>query len=250
MTNGLGLFDEYNRQARLFPALLALLPPLLALLAWFPNLLLSNLGSTLLTLLCSCGILFALAVFSRATGKNVEKRLLKEWGGWRTTLWLRHSDISLVAPTKQRYHQALARHVPNLKLPTAVQEQNDQAGADAVYASAVEWLKEYCRKGKYPLVQKENIEYGFRRNMRGVRPFAIAVTAVALVLSIGAMIREISISSAGMTAALQSLPIVVWGSTLLLLIALGAWMIAVTDAWVREGGDQYARALLATCEGL
>jgi len=31
------LFDSYNRQARLYPALIALLPPLITVLAWYPG---------------------------------------------------------------------------------------------------------------------------------------------------------------------------------------------------------------------
>ena len=133
MTNVFGLFDDYNRQARLYPSLLTLLPPLLALVAWFPDLLTTNVGATLITFLGSCGLLFWLSVFSRSRGKLVEARLLKLWGGWPTTLWFRYRDDHLPAPTKQRYHAALVRRIPDLHLPSAAEESADQQAADEFY---------------------------------------------------------------------------------------------------------------------
>src|SRR3990170_2110818 len=66
------LFDSYNRQARLYPALVALLPPLITVFAWYPELLTSNAAATALTVVTSCGFLYGLMTFSRSRGKNVE----------------------------------------------------------------------------------------------------------------------------------------------------------------------------------
>jgi hypothetical protein len=251
MTSALSLVDEYNRQARLYPSLLAVLPPLLATLAWFPSLLTSNLGTTLVTLASSCGILFGLSVFSRSYGKRTEARLLRVWGGWPTTQWLRHADGHLVALTKLRYHRALMRRLPEIHMPSADEDRRDPANADYAYELAVGWLKEYCRKGDFPLVVKENIEYGFRRNARGIRPFAIAASGLAFALSVAAIIYGVADASApSVEEAIQQIPMSIVGATLLLLIALVGWFSLVTDAWVRQAGDQYARALLAACETL
>lgn len=250
MTSGFALFDPYNRQARLYPALLALLPPLVAVLAWFPTLLTSNIGGTLATLAGSCGLLYALSVFSRSCGKRTEARLLGDWGGWPTTQWLRHSDKHLPASTKRRYHQSLARAVP-IAMPTPAQEQSSPGAADQTYQSAVEWLKEHARGSQFPLVLKENIEYGFRRNMRGIRPFAIAATALTLIGSLSGIAYLTVHSALAWPAAIgDSVSATVVGATALLLAALFAWILFVKDGWVRQAGDQYARALLSTCESI
>ncbi len=110
------LFDAYSRQARLFPGLLSIFPPLVTVLAWFPQLLLSNLGTTLLTLVTSCGLLYALGSLARTMGKSVEAQLLAEWGGWPTTIFLRHAG-PLDPSTLGRYHGFLARNVPGIKFP-------------------------------------------------------------------------------------------------------------------------------------
>jgi hypothetical protein len=238
MTNFIGLFDDYNRQARLYPALLALLPPLIALLAWFPDLLTSNVGTAFVTLVASCGLLFALSVFSRSCGKRVEIKLLKAWGGWPTTQWLRHRDAHLPVATKGRYHSTLVKHVPGLVLPGPAGEQSNPMSADEAYRSAVDWLK-------------ENIEYGFRRNMRGIRPFAIAAVALATAGSFAAIAyRSIEAGGLSVSTVMQQAPIGVVGATILLLLALLCWTFFVTNVWVREAGDQYARALLSACDVL
>jgi hypothetical protein len=146
------LFDSYGRQARLFPGLLTIFPPLLASLAWFPELVTSSLGATLLTIASSCGLLYALSSFARTRGKQVEQRLLKEWGGWPTTILIRHSG-TLDAHTRARYHQFFIKNVPGLQIPTAAMEASDLHSADAVYNSAVKWLKEQTRGKIFSLVE-------------------------------------------------------------------------------------------------
>ena len=242
------LFDDYNRQARVYPALLSLLPLLITTFAWFPDLLISNWSSTLVTLACSCGLLYLLATFARTYGKRVEVRLLKAWGGWPTTLWLRHSDANLPSVTKQRYHKTLVKNVPKLTLPSPAQERADPIAADMAYCSATDWLKERTRDKKFTLVHKENAEYGFRRNMLGVRPFAIFANFFALTVTIAATWYRVSGQSAH--SMFEHVPPAVLGATLLLLVSLFFWVSVVRDSWVRQAGDQYARALLATCENL
>jgi len=251
MTSVVGFFENYNRQARLYPSLLALLPPLVTLLAWFPNLLTSNLGTTLVTLASSCGLLFGLSVFSRSCGKRTEYRLLKKWGSWPTTQWLRHRDNHVSATTKQRYYQALKKRIPNLHFPTASEEAANPAAADEVFSSAIDWLKEHTRSKEFSLILKENIEYGFRRNMRGIRPYAIGAIAVCLSASAcGAYYRLSHLPTLSVSSVAQQFSVSVIGATLFLLIALLGWIVFATDSWVRQAGVQYTRALLSACETL
>ena len=95
---------------------------------------------------------------------------------------------------------------------------------------------------------KENTEYGFRRNMRGMRPFAIAAAGLALIASLGVIAYRLELGSFSPSVIVQSIPVTIIGATLLLLLALIGWSLLVTDAWVRQAGDQYARALLAVCD--
>lgn len=250
------LFDAYSRQARLFPGLLTLFPIILTAIAWFPRLVTSSWGATLLTLGTSCGLLYGLSVLSRSRGKKVEKRLLAEWGGWPTTLWLRHRDENLPSPVRDRYHAFFARNVPLFVAPTEQQEIADPKAADQANASAVKWLQERCRGKAFPLVEKENAEYGFRRNLRGLKPIGVTACFLALLISAFAIIWRYetllpaisSLSLSSILAALAAVKPAALGAICVDIVAIIGWFAIVRDSWVRDAGDQFARALLACCD--
>jgi len=252
------LFDPYARQARLFPGLLTLFPIILTAIAWFPRLVTSSWGGTLVTLGASCGLLYGLSVLSRSRGKRVEKRLLAEWGGWPTTIWLRHRDDNLPPPVRARYHAFFAHNVPLFIAPTEQQEAADPKAADAMYASAVKWLQERCRAKTFRLVEKENAEYGFRRNLRGLKPIGLMACFAALLISALAILWQndplppalahLSVKPA--LAALSAVKPAALGAVCVDIVAIVGWIAVVRDDWVRNAGDQYARALLACCDSL
>lgn len=252
------LFDSYSRQARLFPGLLTLFPIILTAIAWFPRLVTSSWGATLVTVATSCGLLYGLSVLSRSRGKKVEKRLLAEWGGWPTTIWLRHREEHLPPPALARYHAFLAKNVPLFVTPSPEQEGADPRAADGMYASAVKWLQERCRGKAYPMVEKENAEYGFRRNLRGLKPIGITACLAALLISVLAVVWRYdniipamsSFSMPPLLAALSAIKPAAIGAICVDLVALVAWIVIVRDDWVRDAGDQFARALLACCDTL
>lgn len=252
------LFDSYNRQARVYPALITLLPAVISVIARYPGVLTSNAIATTLTFAVSCGLLYLLAAFARSRGKRLEQRLLRKWGGWPTTLWLRHTDSNLSKQTRARYHAVLGTHVPGIRLPTAEEEQADPASAEDSYRSAVDWLKEHCRGKEYPLVEKENAEYGFRRNLRGLKPISISVAGVALFATLVWILRDAGLTVdhvyrhdwATVLEAIGHASPALIGAAAFNVASSMFWIVAVRNTWVRQAGDQYARALLATCDGL
>jgi hypothetical protein len=251
-------FDSYSRQARLFPGLLTLFPIILTAIPWFPRLVTSSWGAALVTLGTSCGLLYGLSVLSRSRGKKVEKRLLAEWGGWPTTIWLRHRDDNLPSPVRARYHAFFANNVPLFVVPTEQQEVADPKAADAMYASAVKWLQERCRGKAFPFVEKENAEYGFRRNLRGLKPIGLFACFAALLISALAILWQsepllpalASHSAKSILAALSAVKPAALAAICVDIAAIVGWSTIVRDGWVRSAGDQYARALLACCDTL
>ena len=85
------LFDNYNRVARLYPALLALAPILCSAIVVFPSLVANIPRSTAAAFGLPC-LAYFLASLARSRGKMIEERLLANWGGWPTTVMLRHRD--------------------------------------------------------------------------------------------------------------------------------------------------------------
>ena len=246
------LFDSYSRHARLYPSLLTLLPALSILVALSPRLLSS--GQALLAIVVACGGLFLLADLARTLGKRVEPRLLQEWGGWPTTIWLRHRDDHLPAGTKARYHSFLSQQSSVGRLPTSDEESNDPKLADDAYAASVMWLKERCRGSAFPLLERENATYGFRRNLLGLKPVGVLVSVMTMLVPMAiASLKQGDESLPLFRVAMDAyvdLPLSVLGAVLLSFLALVFWLSIVSPSWVREAGDQYARALLANCDSL
>lgn len=251
------IFDAYGRNARLFPGLLTASPLLLAMIAWFPKLLTASIGGALLTLAMSCGLLYALSSWTRTKGKRIESRLIESWGGRPTTILLRHTS-ALDPMTRARYHKFLSDHIPGLSILTQEQETASPLEADATYNSAINWLRERTRGKDFPLIERENAQYGFRRNLRGLKSTGLVVCGVSfLTSSVAVVLRhansdELLIGDGARLAIhiLNSTPPEVVAAFVVNLIALLAWVTIVTDDWVREAGDQYAMALLACCDFL
>ncbi len=90
-------------------------------------------------------------------------------GGLPTTVTLRHGDPTHDAPTKLGFHRFLAEKL-NEPSPTPEQEANDPQAADAFYARGVTWLRENTRNAKkFDVLFNENVNYGFRRNLFGLK---------------------------------------------------------------------------------
>lgn len=246
-TNNFGTFlDSYSRQARLYPALLTLFPALLSGVAWFPDTLTADWTITLVTVAAACGVLYVLSVVIRSRGKKHEKRLRSLGGGWPTTIWLRHSSGKLQPQTLARYHEFI-RQKSCITIPSAQDEQSNPQDSDLAYESAVKWLKEQCRGGTFPLVDKENAEYGFRRNMRGMKWIGVGISFFALAAST-LVISLWAFFSPAFFAELLSISPAIYASMVINVIAILSWMMVVTDDWVLEAGDQYTCALLAVCD--
>lgn len=159
--------DQYERAARLYPALLTLLPLLLVLVT--TSVFDKPLATQLVTLLCACGVTYLLANISRMLGKAQENRLFHTWGGMPTTQMLRHRNELIDRHTKQRYHAFLARKIKT-EFPTSEEESASPAAADAIYRAGVKWLLGKTRdKKRFALMFKENVSYGFHRNGFGLR---------------------------------------------------------------------------------
>src|SRR4051794_30468536 len=112
--------DPYERPARLYPALLALLPLLaLIMLLYGPK---TTALTGAVTVAVSCGGLYLTTNLCRELGKDLEGKLYNEWGGKPTTQLLRHRDTNIEALTKRRYQAFLAR-----KIDAAFPDKDEEA---------------------------------------------------------------------------------------------------------------------------
>lgn len=231
--------DQYDRGARLTPALVTLLPVMIPLVSVYGSK--NPVLTGVLGLLISCGALVTLANVAGGRGKATEEKLVKKWGGMPTTIALRHSDSFLDTVTTTRYHSLIADKL-GMPLPTADAERADPAAADNSYMGATRRLRELTRSDR-GLLFKANINYGFHRNMLGLRPIGIATAliglAYGLILSGSLTFRPlafdlITLAAPGLAGGI---------STAVSLMLLITWLLYVSEATTRRAGFVYAERL-------
>ena len=232
--------DRYTRQARLKPSLLVLLPAFISLAVWLPNVW-SVLGG-LTALMTACGLTFLLGELARYQGRKVQTHMESANQGKFTTILLRHRDRTISSSTKQSYHKFL-RVIAKQDLPTSEQEQQDSTNADDRYAGAVDWLLEATRdENKYGLVKEENISYGFRRNLLGLKipalVIALGATAVDAYMTYRAYTVDMTRFWVGIVVSLCTLFVVI------------VWVFLIRMPFVEDAGRAYATRLLAQCNSL
>jgi hypothetical protein len=232
-------FDRYDIDARLRPALLVLFPALLVGAAWASQA--RTLVGGLLGIAVACGGAMLLGRIARRRGQAVQAKHAERWGSRGSAAMLRWSDGHIDGATKARYHRALraADHV----LPTPSAEAENPVAADAAYLGCVTWLLEQTRnKKKFELLAAENIDYGFKRNMLGLRPVAWPILIVAFIANVAlgaqhwAGIWDGSASTAGGVGAI-------------IVLAAAAWLW-VNEDLVQQASDTFAKRLLSSCDAL
>lgn len=238
---GILVTDPYERAARLYPALLALLPMLVVIVT--TSVFGKPMTTQLLALLGACGVAYLLANISRMLGKAQESRLFDAWGGTPTTQLLRHRNTLIDPHTKQRYHAFLARKIKT-EFPTSEQEQTSPELADEVYRAGIKWLLGKTRdKKRFALLLKENVSYGFHRNGFGLR-------------WTGGMIGLFSVAWMGVACqafdsqrqvALSTEQIATIG---ILLAITSAWVAYFNETRVKQAAHAYADMLLRACDEL
>jgi hypothetical protein len=175
------LRDPYQQKARVFPGLLTALPLLVPLL-WIlgPR---NPFLTALVALVTSCGAIYGLASVARGLGKKLEEKLLARWGGMPTTITLRHRDSFFDDYTKTRYRAAIKSKL-GVDLPSPDEEVKDPAAADQTYSGVTRHLREITRGKEHALLLKENIAYGFHRNMLAMKPLGLFTSGLGVMLGL------------------------------------------------------------------
>jgi hypothetical protein len=232
--------DAYSIRTRWAPVLLVALPLLILCFSLVPGLPAWN---KLWPLLGAASVVILVDQLGRDGGKRLQPALWASWGGAPTTAALRHRDTAnpvLLA----RQHERIAAIVEH-DLPTAAEERADPAGADHAYqaATAVLIARTRGRRKEYPLIFVENCNYGFRRNMLGLRPWGRLLAAATGILALAAIASRL--------AGLVNIPLGLAGAVL--AVSAGAtalWWRVVTPNWVQPVAQAYAERLLEAAETL
>ena len=236
--------NTYNRKARLQPVLLSLLPFLVASVLMVPEL--QTIWAAVGGLIIYCGITTLLMQIGR--GKKLEITLFRAWGGKPSVAMLRHRDTRLPINTKDRYRRFLEHNVPGLKLASPEEELIDPNKADDGYESATSWLLTQTRDRKqFRLVFEENINYGFRRNICALKPWAFPIDGATIILI---TILGADSWTGEIATTLQTIGISIWASVLITILHALVFALVIRPEWVRVPAEAYAKQLLAACDRL
>ncbi len=235
----LKLFDAYNLRARVFPALIAGLPTLALLFVLVPwnDLGLSQLTASTIGLV----LLFTFADVGRRTGKHVQAKLNT---GTTPEQWHR-DNLDVAGAAKDRYRAFMSKQL-KLAAPTIDEEQSNPAKANDFYLSAGNWLREHTRDTrKHAILFEENITYGFRRNLLGLKIISFAFDGIVAAIC-GAIFYFRPRYFATLPKIEEKLIVVVG----CVLLHLAYMILGVTRPSVREASRTYGRQLILSCEVL
>jgi hypothetical protein len=230
--------DGYDRKARLYPALFCLAPVVVTGMM-IAGAKMSGLQSIAATI-AACGGAFLLSQLARDEGKKGENQLYEQWGGMPSVAIFRHRDKRLDPITKARYHKTLSTLV-KAKAPSPAEEEKDPATADQTYTAWSNYLRVNTRDTKmYPLLFDELVQYGYRRNLWGLRPVGITTSALSAITAAAWCYygRRTKGSWSPETA----------GAAGLALVFLLLWAFRFTADWVRIPADAYGERLAETTD--
>ncbi|MEX0643590.1 MAG: hypothetical protein WD468_12880 [Pirellulales bacterium] len=220
--------DQYVRKARLYVTVLLVLPAALAVVCVAGETVLETstslgkvaAGSTLVGLVV--GSLLMLAEQVARAGRKQQPYLFHKWGGPPLSEAIHGRGDLEHRESWQRIRQFLADQV------------GGEAGNDPKSRDLESELKELTRdKAKFGMVFHENCNFGFRRNLYGVKPWGFGSAATAIVVGGLFLFSQLGQPQSAV------LP---WLTLIVGLVALLLWS-CVTPMFVRHAASAYVDAM-------
>lgn len=228
--------DAYDTHARLLPALVAVLPATAAAAvalglgsAWI-GAAISAVGVPLVV-----GVL--LSGLARQAGLKAQERIWTADGASPVVLLLRWSRDD---PAGVGHRHLIVERLTGRPLPSPDDEGRDPKAADGRYRVAESELRRTALEHGSRRVERALREYGFVRNLRGLRSLMVGAAVVGAALSVWAFVAA-GTGTAKVTASLVGVAVV--GGTALVARTFD-------DDAVRRAGAAYATTLLDLAAGL
>ncbi len=198
-----------------------------------------------LNILSSLGVTAALSyLFSqigRDSGKRKENELWDSWGGTPTEQLFSYKNDIIDEQTKNRYHQKMSKILdPNITIDYKSAQPDILKD---IYKSWTKYLIGRTRDTKkFSLLFNELTNYGFRRNLWGLKTVSLVFICICLC---GNYIYSILTSK---TVDMLNYPIAFWVSEVILIILILFWVFIINKTWVKIPAFSYAERLLETID--
>ncbi|RVK96131.1 hypothetical protein [Sinorhizobium meliloti] len=233
-------FDLYTIKARLFPAIIAVVPAIALAVA-----LIEIRQFDFSQIWATIGLGVLLYVFSgiaREAGKRVERRMFRENGGKPTFDVLQYDDREFSDTVKKRYLSFLSNKVSR-PFPTMADVLRDPAAAREFYNESAAFLRENTRDTeRFRVLFEENVSYGFYRNLLGLKWPAIVLNILVSLTAFAFLVDfhgPWSFDSASLRYVLVAAA-----------MHLAYLLLWVTEKRVLYASRRYSRQLALACEVL
>lgn len=226
--------DLYALRARILPAILATAPLIALGVLALPLLE----GAQKFWSVTSLAVPAYVTLLSRRAGNRIEGDLYELWGGAPTTQRLRFASTTSPEEITRRHERIRLilgdeRELPNLEAEQAHPEESDRR-----YVDSVRRIRAKVRNHpQFELLNLENRNYGFARNLFGLKILGLACAWFGLVTSVGIGLTLMIRDRGPADAAVALLPFLVSVGALL------AWRMVDSD-YVRPCADAYADAVI------
>lgn len=214
----------YSLKARVYPLIITLIPIILVGIIY--SFQLKSIYELLISLGVTTSLFFLFSQIGRDKGKKLENKMWEKWGGTPSSQVLRFSNETIDLHTKRRYHNFLKEKT---KIGTELTEEFENENlieSDSIYTSWSKFLISKSRDtSKYNLLFQENTNYGFRRNLLGLKPIAITII---ILLVIGSLGYSYFISNFEFVFSQELLL-----TGIVLFLSLLFWLLVVNEKWLK-----------------
>jgi len=226
-------FDRYDFRTRVLAGLFAMIPVSVCVgmlsaptFTWY--------GGAGIGIAFGLAVLAAVAYAARAAGKRIEDRLWPSWGGPPTTRWLRPDDDHLAQQEKVRLYRAI-KLLTGINLNTTA-KAGDPKEMDRTIEAAIRQLRHELRNQPESRMLTIHLEeYGFARNLTGLRWVLVSLAGICMAIS-------------GAASLCSAAPVAVVFIEALLLLLMGYAAFFFSPAYVRQCADRYAETLFSTAQ--
>lgn len=225
----LELLDAYNIRARLSASILLLAPIAITLFFLFEEV--RSFATSSVILLVLLALTNYVPIMQRTFGK------CKTPGTNYAARLLNTDDQTFNAETKSRFYAKLAKLDKSF---SCFEKPDDSPAFKSACESAVEYLRNRTRDNH--LVQEENINYGFCRNLLASKAAGIIISALCIAFTAFFSLKKFGALS---TIPVQNLLALASDGLLLLF-----WIFLATKKAQEQAGLAYAKTLISAIDSL
>ena len=233
--------DRYTLFARICPVIIFLLPIIVVSVTFSIEIeqLWAAISGTGLSLFLG----YFLSNISRELGKKKQEKLWQSWGGAPTSQILSYNNTVIDNITKRRYHTIMMNIIKETKCEDIQTKTNDEQSE--IFRSWTTYLRDKTRDIKrYPLIFKENVNYGFRRNLWGLKKIEIVVLLITITGNYVYYAQHYGYKN------FYNFPFCFYCSELIVIFLMILWMFFVTESWIKTQAFTYAERLIEAIDSL